>query len=130
MINNLGSNDRPGLLRSEKILLIEAEKKIGQLENDKRRMAADVAVAQSAKEKLTWQNAQLRVGITSLALHFELRNEEVQKIYDDYQKAQEAEFTKLGEEEKKKFFQDLHEGKVPDLHKPEGTVEEFPKAQD
>lgn len=129
MINDFASNENRGILKTEKQLLIEAEQKIGQLENDKRRMAGEVAAAKADKEKLTWQNAQLRVGITALALHYKATNEQVEKIYNDYQKAQEEEFAKLGEEEKKKFFTDLHEGRVPDLRvKPEeqGNVEQFP----
>jgi chromosome segregation ATPase len=113
-----------GLIKTPKQLLIDAEKKIGQLENEAR-MGAQVI------EKLKWQNAQLRIGVTSLAMHAGLTPEQVKEIYDAYCAKQDAELQKSSEEAKKKFMEDLKAGKVPDLTQPpqDGNVVEFKKPE-
>lgn len=66
-------------------------------------------------EKLKWQNAQLRIGVTSLAVHFNQTPEQVKAIYDKYCDEQNAEVMRLSQEAKQKFMDDLKAGKVPDL---------------
>lgn len=113
MINNLGSTDQPGLLKTEKQLLIEAEKRIGELEKTLR-------ASQQENEKLKWQAAQLRIGVASLAESAGHTPEKVREIFDAYCQEQDKKYQQLAEEAKAKFVQDLKSGKCPDLRVVEG----------
>ena len=97
-----------GLIKSPKDMLVDAEKKIAALELEKRNLW-------EANEKLKWQNAQLRVGLTALGKHHGHSPEEVKKIYDDYCAEQDKEYQKLAEDAKKQFMADMAAGKVPNL---------------
>lgn len=111
MVNNFGSSEN-GVIKTEKQLLVEAEKKIGQMENERRLGIEHI-------EKLTWQTAQLRVGVAALATHFEQTPAQVKEIYDAYcakmdEKAG-AEAGLMNAEAKAKFMQDLADGKNIDF---------------
>ena len=95
-----------GLIKSPKQLLVDAEKKIGELENERRKHLEQIEV-------LKWQNAQLRVAVTALGSHFKCPPEEAKVIIDAYIERQEAAYLKATQEAKEKFLQDLKDGKVP-----------------
>lgn len=127
LIQPFASNEN-GLIKTPRELLIAAEKKIGELENRLRQMDEDAKLGVDTIEKMKWQNAQLRIGVTSLAVHFNQTPAQVKEIYDKYCDAQNAEVAKLSEEAKKQFMEQLKAGKVPDfkaMNREEGKVEEF-----
>jgi len=93
-----------GMIKSPKQLLIDAEKKIGEMENERRQNF-------KAMEILKWQNAQLRVAVTAIASHFNCPPEEAKPIIDAFIERQEASFLKANEEAKAKFIQDVKDGK-------------------
>ncbi len=108
-----------GLIKSQSTLLVEAENKIGQIENEKRGLNEMV-------ERLKWQMAYLRVAINALGRHFNLDPEEAKRIVVAYIAEQQAAYEKAPEEEKAKFVQVLKvvkapEFKVLDGYKPEGS---------
>ena len=101
------------ILKPAADMLVEAEKKIGDLERQIRNGTAE-------NEKLKWQCAQLRIGVAALAEHAGHTPEKVKEIFDAYCKEQEAEYNKMAEEAKKKFMQDMKDGKLPDLRVVDG----------
>ena len=111
--NRVFASGENGVIKTERQLLIEAEKKIGQMEKERTAGIAHI-------ERMKWQNAQLRMAVAALATHHGHTPEEVRKINDDYIAAQEAkqqdEATKLNEEMKKKFLKDIADGKKVDLN--------------
>ncbi len=114
MESPLASNEN-GIIKTPKELLIAAERKVGELENKIRQMDEEAKQGVETIEKLKWQNAQLRIGVTSLAVHFDQTPEQVKAIYDKYCDEQNAEVAKLAEEAKAKYMADLRAGRVPDL---------------
>jgi hypothetical protein len=119
MQNNLPPDSNPqnlasresGIIKTERQLLIEAEKKIGQMENERR-------LGMEHIEKMKWQIAQLRMGVAALATHHGHTPDEVKVIYDAYCAAEDAkiaEATKPAvDAAKKKFMEDLAAGKIPE----------------
>lgn len=109
--NRIFASGENGVIKTERQLLIEAEKKIGEMEKE-RRIGIDHI------EKMKWQIAQLRMGVASLATHFGQTPEQVKEIYDKYCEEQDKllgdEVRKTTEEAKAKFKADLAAGKVPE----------------
>jgi hypothetical protein len=103
MINNLGSGEN-GVIKSQKQLLIEAEQKIGMLENERRAGIEHI-------ESLKWLVASARSGVAALATHFKLTPADVKVIYDDYCKRESEKILAENEANKKKFVEDLQAGK-------------------
>ena len=110
--NRVFASGENGVIKTERQLLIEAEKKIGEMEKERRAGIEHI-------ERMKWQNAQLRMAVAALATHHGHTPEEVRKINDDYIAAQESkaqdEATKLNEEMKAKFKADIAAGKKVDL---------------
>lgn len=111
-----------GVIKTERQLLVEAEKKIGQMENERR-------LGMEHIEKMKWRIAQLRMGVAALATHFGQTPDQVKVIYDAYcveqDKLQSEAALKATDEAKRKFMEDLAAGKkvdfkVIDLDSPEG----------
>lgn len=93
-----------GIIKSPKDLLIDAEKKIGEMENERRETF-------KAMEILKWQNAQLRVAVTAIGSHFNCPPEDAKVIIDAFIERQEQTFLKANAEAKAKFIQDVKDGK-------------------
>lgn len=110
--NRVFASSENGVIKTERQLLIEAEKKIGQMENERRLGIEHI-------EKQKWQIAQLRMAVAALATHANLTPDEVKKINDDYIAAQESkaqdEATRMNEEMKAKFKADIAAGKKVDF---------------
>lgn len=126
-IQPFASNEN-GLIKNPRELLIIAEQKIGQLENRIRAMEEEAKAGVETIDRMKWQNAQLRIGVTSLAVHFNQTPDQVKEIYNKYCDAQNEEVNKLSAEAKQKFMDDLKAGKVPDfkaMNREDGKVEEF-----
>lgn len=85
------------LIKSKGQLLKEADKKIAELEKQ--------------VDQLCWLVASARSGVAALALHFEQTPEQVKVIYDAYCEKENAKILAQNEEMKKKFVQDLKDGK-------------------
>ncbi len=130
-IQPFASNEN-GLIKNPRELLQIADQKVGQLENRIRAFEEEAKAGAETIDKLKWQNAQLRIGVTSLAVHFNQTPDDVKKIYDAYCEKQNAEVARLSDEAKQKFMDDLKAGKVPEfkaVERDSGKVEEF-KATD
>jgi uncharacterized coiled-coil protein SlyX len=130
-IQPFASNEN-GLIKNPKELLVIAEQKVGQLENRIRELEEQAKAGVETIDKLKWQTAQLRIGVTALATHFKQSPEEVKVIYDKYVTEQDEHYKKLADEAKAKIMQDLKDGKVPDLKvvdRATGEVVEFPKGE-
>lgn len=102
-----------GVIKSEKQLLMEADKKIGEMENERRLGIKHI-------EDLKWLLASARSGVAALATHFNLTPEQVKVIYDDYCKSENEKILKQNEEAKAKFMQDLKDGKKPEFRVVDG----------
>jgi len=106
--NRLFASHENGVIKTERQLLIEAEKKIGEMEKERRAGIEHI-------ERQKWQIAQLRMAVAALATNFKLTPDEVKKINDDYIAAQEVAAqdaaTKMNEEMKAKFKADIAAGK-------------------
>lgn len=96
------------VLKTERQMLIDAEKKIGELETIIRTNAELI-------EKLKWQCAQLRIGITAMGNHYNCSPQQCKELFDAYVAEQEKALKEQGEEAKKQFMEDLKNGKVPEL---------------
>lgn len=117
MINNIPPDHGPlasrenGIIKTERQLLIEAEQKIGAMENERRAGMEHI-------EKMKWQIAQLRMGVAALATHHGHTPDEVKVIYDAYCVAEDAKQSeaalKATQEAKQKFMEDLAAGKTPE----------------
>lgn len=110
-----------GIIKTERQLLIEAEQKIGQMENERR-------LGMEHIEKMKWQIAQLRMGVAALAVHFNQTPDQVKVIYDAYCAAEDAKMSEAAQEHvreaKKKFMEGLAAGKKVDFN----AVERAPTA--
>lgn len=115
MSDNILASSENGLIKTPKDLLIAAEKKIGELQNQIRGMEEEAKQGAETIDKLKWQTAQLRIAVTAMGEHFKCPPDEFKKIYDAYCDKQNAEVQKLAEEAKAKFMQDLKDGKVPEF---------------
>lgn len=130
-IQPFASNEN-GLIKNPKELLVIAEQKVGQLENRVRELEGEAKIGGETIEKMKWQNAQLRIGITSLAVHFNQTPEQVKAIYDAYCEEQNAAVEKLSLEAKQKFMDALKAGKVPEfkaMSRSDGEVVDFKKGE-
>lgn len=139
MQNNLPPDSNPqnlasresGIVKTERQLLIDAEIKIGKMENERRLGIEHI-------EQMKWQIAQLRMGVAALATHFKLTPPEVKVIYDEYCAAEDAkvndEALKATNAAKRKFMEDLAAGKKVDFNAveraPEGAPDTEAKPED
>lgn len=108
--NRVFASGENGVIKTERQLLIEAEKKIGEME--KERMAGIQHI-----ENLKWALAAARSGVCALAEHHGHTPEEVRKIYDAYCDKENAKIAAENEAAKQKFIEDLKAGKVPENFK-------------
>lgn len=115
----LASNEN-GVVKSTKQLLIEAEQKIGQMENERRLGIQHI-------EELKWLVASARSGVAALATHFNLTPMQVKEIYDEYCKVQNQKILDDNEAAKKQFVQDLKDGKKPEFKILENPGQEKPE---
>lgn len=127
---NLASRES-GIVKTERQLLIEAETKIGAMENERR-------LGMEHIEKMKWQIAQLRMGVAALATHAKLTPDEVKVIYDAYCAAEDAKMSESAQKEvaaaKKKFMEDLAAGKKVEFNAspraPEGAADTEARPED
>lgn len=120
-----------GVIRTERQLLIEAEQKIGAMENERR-------LGMEHIEKMKWQIAQLRMGVASLAIHFNLTPDEVKVIYDAYCAAEDAKLSEQGQAEvkaaKAEFMRKLAAGEKVEFdaapRAPQGAPDTTAKPED
>lgn len=109
--NRLFASRENGVIKTERQLLIEAEKKIGEMEKERRLGIEHI-------ERMKWQNAQLRMAVAALATKHGHTPDDVKAIYEAYVAAEESkaqdEATKLNEEMKAKFKADIAAGKLPE----------------
>jgi hypothetical protein len=115
MSDQILASSENGIIKTPKDLLIAAEKKIGELQNQIRTMEDEAKAGVETIDKLKWQTAQLRIAVTAMGEHFNCPPEEFKKIYDAYCDKQNAEVQKLADEAKAKFIQELKDGKVPEF---------------
>lgn len=120
MISDFSSSEaakaNPDLvLKTDRDKLVDAEKRIAQLELERRNLS-------EALEKLKWQAAQLRVAVTALGEHFQLPVEDAKKIVDDYIQVQEKKYAEMAEKAKEEFVAKLKAGHVPDLRVVDGDL--------
>lgn len=106
MRDNLASGEN-GIIKTPKQLLIEAEQKIGQMENERRLGIQHI-------EELKWLVASARSGVAALATHFNLTPADVKVIYDKYCEEQNAKILAENEAAKEKFKKELADGKTPE----------------
>lgn len=97
-----------GVIKTHKQMLIEAEQKIGEMENERRLGIAHI-------EELKWLVASARSGVAALATHFGLNPEQVREIYNKYCDEQNAKILEANEKAKAQYIQDLKDGKKPDI---------------
>ncbi len=120
-----------GIVKTERQLLIEAETKIGQMENERR-------LGMEHIEKMKWQIAQLRMGVAALATHFGQTPDQVKVIYDAYCAAEDAKLSEQGQAEvkaaKAEFMRKLAAGEKVDFNAveraPEGAPDSEAKPED
>lgn len=105
MLNNFASGEN-GIIKTKDQLLVEAEKKIGDMENERR-------LLHQMLDQLKMNNAGLRVAVTALGEHYELTSAAMKAIVDKYQEDYQNQYLKLADDAKAKFMQDLKDGKVP-----------------
>lgn len=129
--NPILASPENGIIKSHKELLIDADKKIGELENKIRNMEGEMTGLKDVNEKLRWQNAQLRIGVTAMGNHFNCPPEEFKKIYEAYCAEQDKKYQTLADEAKKKFMDDMRAGKVPEVvdRATGDNATEFPSAK-
>lgn len=109
-----------GVVKSTKQLLIEAEQKIGQMENERRQGMEHI-------ENLKWLLASARSGVAALATHFNLTPDGVKVIYDEYCKKENQKILDANEAAKAKFIQDIKDGKKPEFRVIDGPGAEKPE---
>jgi hypothetical protein len=134
---SFASNEN-GLIKNPKELLVIAEQNVGQLENRVRELEAQAKMGGETIDRMKWQTAQLRIGVTALAKHFNQTPEQVKAIFDKYVEEQDAIYKKMADDAKAKIMQDLKDGKVPDLKivdrqtgeaAPLADIAQFPKGE-
>jgi hypothetical protein len=103
MENNLASGEN-GIIKTPKQLLIEAEQKIGQMENERRLGIEHI-------QKQNMMIANLRIGLTAVATHFNLTPLQVKEIYDKYCAEHAKDAEGLAVEAKEQFLKSVKEGK-------------------
>lgn len=117
--NRVFASGENGVIKTEKQLLIEAEKKIGEMEKER-------IAGMNHIENLKWLLASARSGVAALAIHHGHTPEDVKKIYDEYCERESAKIAEQTAAAKAKFMEDLKAGKVPDSF--QAMSREVPKA--